>query len=209
MLNLKLNFNFLNKSVIFWVFTSLKFFSIGQNDSIENIKIFLGETPIEIVLHNRDSTNKIVFLNVHEDESTSIEAIKKYSATHDINYLFLKHLGTRRITFTMDEKEYNFDPNRIFTQTGLKATLLKGENYSTKAMDEVRAFGGTFLSNFNANALVIALHNNTDGNYSIKSYAKGGDERQNTRKLYINTSMDPDDFIYTTEKKIFKSMKKK
>ena len=53
------------------------------------------------------------------------------------------------------------------------------------------------------------MHNNTDVNYSIKSYLPEGDEAQNTKEVYINDQMDPDDFIYTTEKSFYDKLKAK
>src|SRR5690606_32862496 len=51
--------------------------------------------------------------------------------------------------------------------------------------------------------------NNTDINYSIKSYLPDGDEAKNTKDIYINDEMDPDDFIYTTDQVFFEKLKSK
>jgi hypothetical protein len=56
---------------------------------------------------------------------------------------------------------------------------------------------------------LIALHNNTDSNYSILSYADDGSEAQNTGELFVNSKEDPDDFIYTTDKELFAFLKSK
>ena len=55
--------------------------------------------------------------------------------------------------------------------------------------------------------IVVAMHNNTDVNYSIKSYLPGGDESENTKDVYINDSWDPDDFVYTTVEEYFNELK--
>jgi hypothetical protein len=51
------------------------------------------------------------------------------------------------------------------------------------------------------------MHNNTDVNYSIKSYLPGEDESQNTADVYVSDKWDADDFVYTTDKKYFDYLK--
>ncbi len=50
---------------------------------------------------------------------------------------------------------------------------------------------------------------NTDLNYSIKSYLPEGDEAENTAEVYVTDRMDPDDFIYTTDKAFYDQIKAK
>ena len=54
---------------------------------------------------------------------------------------------------------------------------------------------------------LIAMHNNTDGKYSILSYQDGGEEAQNAMDLYINPKEDSDDFVYTTNRPLFDFLK--
>ena len=51
------------------------------------------------------------------------------------------------------------------------------------------------------------MHNNTDVNYTIKSYLPGGDEAQNTAQIHINPDMDVDDFVYTTDLGFFEKLR--
>ena len=55
---------------------------------------------------------------------------------------------------------------------------------------------------------IVALHNNTNANYSISSYLNGGSEYGNAAKIYINKKEDADDFIFTTDENIFRACKK-
>src|SRR5690606_3461944 len=97
-------------------------------------------------------------------------------------------------------KFYSVDPNRIYTRKGRRKTLKDGGRFSFRAARSVRSFADDLLTYLSGRSVVIAMHNNTDVNYSIKSYLPGGDEAKNTKEVFVNPDMDPDDFIYTTEK---------
>jgi hypothetical protein len=62
------------------------------------------------------------------------------------------------------------------------------------------------LKNFR---LIIAVHNNTDEKYSIKSYEKGEDLGKDAKLVNTNLKTDVDDFFFVTDKNIFKFLKEK
>lgn len=179
-----------------------------KQDRVQNLRIG-DSTQINIVEFGKDKPHGLMFLNVHEDEVTSIDALKAYSKNNSINYFYLNHKGTRRISFYIKDKEYSFDPNRIFTKKGRKRTLKDGGNYRKKARKEVKYLALSILNRVVTNEIIVAVHNNTDVNYSIKSYLPGGDEAQNTAQIYVNPANDPDDFIYTTDLAFFEAFKKR
>lgn len=180
----------------------------AQEKILMETKFALGDTEIGIYEHKSPLVEDIVFVNVHEDETTSIETLYRYADIDSIHYFYLRHQWTRRITFTMKGLSYDFDPNRIFTKKGRKKTLKDGVNYSGKANKQVKKLANAILSRLPAGNTVVAVHNNTDENYSIKSYDIGGDESENTKSVYINYETDPDDFIYTTDSYFFEAFKK-
>jgi uncharacterized protein YaiI (UPF0178 family) len=150
------------------------------------------------------------FINVHENESTSVEAAG--SLLNDIGgkMMVLKHNKSRYISFYIGNKKYIIDPNRIFTKKGIDATLKNLGPHSAEAANEVAAFAQHILTNFvDGKSLVVALHNNTDENYSIASYLKGGDEARNAADVFINAAMDKDDFIVTTDSSLFRRIKER
>ncbi len=173
------------------------------------IELPLWDENIALMVHIADKNDPVLFLNVHEDETTSISALRNYSKDHDLNYLFLTHNGERRISYTIDDEQYSIDPNRMFTNQGRKKTLEDGENYSLTADLALKGFANRFLKETKAAKVIVAMHNNTNDNYSIQSYLPEGDEAQNTDKLYINPEMDPDDFIYTTDAEIYVALMEK
>ncbi|NRA13174.1 MAG: hypothetical protein HRT57_14595 [Crocinitomicaceae bacterium] len=188
--------------------------SITQSD-IESVKrdttrrsVQIGDFMFNQVLFKHRLDPPIIFLNLHENEQTSIEALKKYAPDTAISYTYLEHGGERRISFTIGEEKYNFDPNRMFTKKGRKHTLRDGGNHSKKANYQVEKFATDFLSTISEASAIVAVHNNTDSNYSILSYKPDGSESKNTDSLYINPEMDPDDFIYTTNLAFYQAMVK-
>jgi hypothetical protein len=171
----------------------------------------IGDTTVGVVGHRKKRDPQVVYINVHEDEQTSIDVLIEYSKHSSINYWYLKHGNTRRINFTIDHLDYDIDPNRIYTDKGVVRTLKDGLNFSEKAVRKVRKFGKKLMSRVapRKRKMVVTLHNNTPDNYSILSYKEGGDEWLNTADLYINPDMDPDDFIYTTDRWMFDQLKEK
>lgn len=190
---------------IFLLFVHIASWS-QQNEYMEH-SFLIGETTIKIVENDQQSTNRIIFLNVHEDEETSIRTLFEYEKQDAINFFYLKHQGTRRIKFSRSGKDYDFDPNRIFTRKGRRKTLKDGANNSFWANREVKKLAEEIISRLPNGHTVVAMHNNTDTNYSIKSYLPGGDEAQNTAEIHVNPDLDPDDFIYTTDLIFFNALK--
>ena len=149
------------------------------------------------------------FISVHEDEATGIEAAKEFVQDSNGIFVYLKHGGTRNINFNCGGDNFIFDPNRVYSDSGRMASLEKLSTIYNPYADSVTAnFANLFLSFINNPKHIIALHNNTDENYSIKSYLKGGSEYGNAQKMYINKKLDADDFIFTTDENIFMQCKK-
>ncbi|MCH2233442.1 MAG: hypothetical protein MK078_04235 [Crocinitomicaceae bacterium] len=169
--------------------------------------INIGDSKVELRFFQGSVLDDIIFLNVHEDEQTSIEAIKEIRKTIPVNFAYLHHKGTRNIEFQLGKNKHEFDPNRIYTFKGRKATLKEFGKFSfraNKAVKELDKAINKLISNYK---IVVTLHNNTDVNYTINSYAEGGDESENTKRLSIVDTWDPDDFIYTTHPPYFDAYK--
>ncbi len=192
---------------IFFLFFSCNRLS-RQQPFQEKISLSCGEQTVEVSKYTGTSDSLCAFINVHEDEQTSIEALRKFAADRRINYLFLHHNGERRISFELNSIPYSIDPNRIFTHTGLRKTLEDGGEWSESAQQTIRKFSQRLIRQLKGYRYLIAMHNNTPDNYSILSYLPGGDEAVNTEEVYVNPDMDPDDFIYTTDAGIFHQLKK-
>lgn len=170
----------------------------------------IGETTVRLQQETFSWQQKgIYFLNLHSNETTSIEAAEEYLANQSGSLLQLMHDEGRYISFKLGEGDYKIDPNRIFTLHGRMETLKKNATYTLAAEKETAKLADSILSFLANPTLMIAMHNNTDGDFSIKSYGKGKTESINAAAVYINPLMDMDDFVYTTELRIYRYLKLK
>ncbi|MDB5192758.1 MAG: hypothetical protein JWQ96_2321 [Segetibacter sp.] len=194
--------------IVIVLLISIKSFS---QDTTTAKKFLIGDSPIIIsTACYLPCKAPIVFINVHDDENTSVEAAHEYLLENGGNLFQLQQEGARNIKFDLNNKQYIFDPNRIYTKSGRTASLKLLSTNNTAAAAGVELLASQILAEYIDNKiLVIALHNNSDSNFSINSYKKGGSEAKNTGMLYINPLMDPDDFILTTEDTIYHYLKEK
>ena len=152
----------------------------------------------------------VSFINLHDDENTSVDAGQDFVSRYGGTLLQLQHSGKRHFAFMLNGRSFSFDPNRIFTPAGLRATLQKQGIYSEDAAYEVKKMANSLLMNYvDEKKLVIALHNNTERGLSILSYKKGGLEGKNAARVYVNSSMNPHDFMLTTDASFFHYLKRK
>lgn len=72
-------------------------------------------------------------------------------------------------------------------------------------------FAGELLAAYRLDQVdaVIALHNNSPGMYSARSYADGGTYARDAEDVFIRDGSDPDDFFFVTERVIFDALKRK
>lgn len=152
----------------------------------------------------------VSFINLHDDENTSVEAGINFLSRFGGSLLQLQHSGKRHFRFVLNGQSFGFDPNRIFTASGLKQTLEKQSIYREDAAIEVQKIADSLLINYvDDKKIVIALHNNTERGLSILSYKKGGFEAENAAKVYVSNAMNPHDFMLTTNASVFHYLKRK
>ena len=193
-------------ALLFLVITTQVICQIETTMEHTNIKI--GDSTLTINHQYIKTDNTVLFLNIHEDEQTSIEAIRVFNKTNPVNFSFIEHNKTRRLFFNIKEKVYSFDPNRIFTAKGRRNTVEPKRFVGFKPRAVAKIISKQIISIVEKYDVIVTLHNNTDVNYSIKSYLPGKDESENTAEVYVNETWDADDFIYTTEKNYFSFLKK-
>ncbi len=149
-----------------------------------------------------------IIINLHENEATSILAAKDIVNRVGGKFIFLSQKGERNISFKLGGNEYSFDPNRIFTREGIRKSLSNLGNYSFEAEEEVNKFAEFLLSELTKDSLfIIAVHNNTDGSYSINSFFN--QYNQDVSNVYRNKSEDPDDFFFVVREEDFEYLKSK
>ena len=195
--------------IIPFILSTIPFYGQSQNTVVMNKKtIILGDSSIVLKTKINHSNNDILFLNIHEDEHTSIEAVEHFSESTPINFVYLEHNKTRRIHFSAKGRSYSVDPNRIYTRRGRKATLEPNSVFKLRPNRIAKKLANEIIDLVKQYSIIVTMHNNTDVNYSIKSYLPGEDESQNTADVFISDNWDADDFVYTTSKLYFDYLKK-
>jgi len=165
----------------------------------------LGDTPIDIVQYEK-KPHAILYFRPHENETTSNVVTMKMLEKYGGRFVELKAQQERLIKFNSQEKHYIFDPNRIFSPQGVADTLKKYGSIDELSKLQVKDFAEHILSKFLNNNLIVAVHNNTQGEpLSIKSYL----ESKEALEVHINPSLDEDNFFYVTQKADFDALKSK
>jgi len=183
------------------LFLSLSSCVTGYEIKTTQIPLSIGDSTVDLILHDSAAPG-LTYLNIHDDENTCVRAaldtIKRYGG----RVFELKHSGTRNITFTLDGVEYEFDPNRIYSDVGIAATLERFGPVSDEAIVAVRSFGDELLQQIKPDELIVfvTLHNNEPSdNYSVNRFAAGGDYASEAQQVSVNTEIDPNDFYFVTE----------
>lgn len=146
----------------------------------------------------------MAFLNLHENENTSVVAVRSYLYYNGGRLVKFAKGNTRYVTFTIDKTSFTVDPNRIFTPEGIEATLKSNGKYSEQAAAETQKLADNILDiyDFNNQATVLALHNNA-GSYGAASYLPGGPYENDAEKVNIVEGSNPSDFYYVVDPSIY------
>lgn len=168
----------------------------------------LGDRTLTLAEH--DFGPGPLLVNLHADETTSVEAALAVARRRGGRVLNLLNDRERLVSFTLGGKRYVADPNRIFTGAGVPATLRKYGPDSKDAEAAVSGFARALLGALKPppGAPLIALHNNTpDLSYSMKSYLPGGKDAGEVERTFEAPGQDPNDFFLVTEPSLFESLK--
>jgi hypothetical protein len=178
--------------------------SFGQH--IINIKTGSSVTRLETIEYKNDN---LLFINLHSDEITSIKAVKQVLPKAFGKYIGILGGGIREVRFPYQGKTVAFDPNRIYTEAGIEKTLKNYNCFSDSNLKQTELFSKELLKYFLKAKLLVTLHNNGEGGFSIGSIMKEKDTKKDTEDIYINPDKDEDDFYYVTEKEKFDYFKSK
>lgn len=148
---------------------------------IKKTIVFVGDTKVTIqqIEHGEGRS----FVHVHHNETTALNAAKYVVRTQGGRVLTLIHSGKRNIVFHLHHQRYEFDPNRMFTDVGIRKSLKTFGHYSTRAHAEVKKLA-TQVKRLLPPGKVIAVHNNNG--YSIKDYLSGHPFHDDAAALYID-----------------------
>lgn len=164
----------------------------------------LGETSVSIVKHDF-GRGGYVFFNMHDNENTGVEAAKKVLKKTGGTLYELVHSGERYISFEINGTEFQIDPNRIYTDTGVWRELERAGHRDSVAFEIVQSFGRALIDliEIDAQGTIVALHNNTEDNYSTLSYVRGGDYESDAEAVFTTKGCDPDEFYFVTTARLY------
>lgn len=164
----------------------------------------IGDTNIHAMVFQHGKPLP-TFINVHDDENTSVAAGKAVIEQTSGRLIELVHSGKRLVRFRIGEERFSFDPNRVFSDVGIRHTLEGHHSYSEAAHRAVSEFAATYISRFalDREPVIIALHNNSEGALTIKSYQTGGEHAATAAEVHESATKSPDDFFYVTDRRFF------
>ena len=162
--------------------------------------------PVKILQYG-DRTD-LLCINVHDNETTSVNAAKEVLQYTGGTLVKIENRKQRLIRFRFRGQSYAFDPNRMFSREGISQTLL--ENCGRKreeVIDEIEKFAGFILSRItDSTKCIVALHNNTDEAFSVRSYIQAGNREKDAREVKQHPEQDVDDIVLTTDSTLFSVM---
>jgi hypothetical protein len=201
---------FVGMKLLFHLFTfcTLPYILYAQKE--DTITLNNGLCNLTIFHHSgSDSLSRISVLNLHENEHTSIEAFLGLDQSKNFPFTFLHQYGRRNIAYCKDDLDtIYFDPNRIFSPAGITNTLVTNSRFDSGAFFAAQHLGHLLIDKIQTSKFILALHNNSPGNYSVNSYKRNAEYANDAEKVYTNPTMDADDFVYTNDETIFKWFKK-
>ncbi len=185
------------KKILGFVLIVIPFLSFGQ-------EVLINEKS-NIKLHQQGKHSRIAhFVALHQDETTAVAAFYQFQQNNWFKNLKLFQLlqkSDRLIYFNRANKQFAVDPNRMFSVTGIQASLKlhnKKKRIPAELVSEIHSFADSLLHYFlpkDSTVYIVALHNNTNKNYSILSYKNSKD----VDTIYFSSIDDPDDFLLVTE----------
>lgn len=157
------------------------FFSFITITHAAQYSVKLGDTRV-IIKQQHHGCGK-AFVHLHQNETTALKAARAVVKAKGGSVLTLVHPGGRNIIFHLGHDRYEFDPNRIYTDRGIKKTLAEFGKYSPTAHREVRKLANRIKSLL-PQGKIIAVHNNAT--YSLKNYFPGHALAYDARSLNVN-----------------------
>lgn len=146
------------------------------------------------------------FVHVHHNEQTALKAAQAVIKQEGGSLITLVHSGGRNIVFRLNNKRYEFDPNRIYTDNGIKKTLTTLSQYSLEAHKEVKKLADK-IKQLLPKGKVVAVHNNSS--YSLKDYLPGNSLESDAQVVHILARNYYRNFYLVTKTSDFLRLKNK
>ncbi|MFM7671080.1 MAG: hypothetical protein ACKO6Q_00620 [Bacteroidota bacterium] len=169
----------------------------------------LADQSISVKESTYGGTKQWTFVHLHGSEPTSLQAAEEilpYAGGHLIK---LENRSNRNLVLPLQKRKWKIDPNRIYSDTGIRMNLreLNKNKAPEQAVELIRSFGEQLSSLIpDTTACIIALHNNSEENFTIRDYLPGGKRSRDARQVFVDAQQDPDDIVLTTDSLIYAHM---
>ncbi|AHE65938.1 hypothetical protein [Legionella oakridgensis] len=177
-------------------------FFIGLSACAHNDSIKIGDETV--IIHRKERGNGKTFVHLHQNETTALKAANTVINTQGGRLLTLIHSGERNIVFHLHGTRYEFDPNRIFSDVGIKKTLNQFGPYTVEAHKEVKKLADK-IKMLLPEGKIIAVHNNSS--YSLREYLPGHSLCLDARSLSYSDKFHYRNFYLVTQKNDFVRLK--
>jgi len=178
------------------------FLLIAQYAYTSVILVLLGNEKVNIEV--LEGKGRKAFIHLHQNETTALKAARVLAKKEGDGLLTLHHSGGRTISFCLEHKRFEFDPNRIFTDKGIAATLKTYSHYSPDAHKQVKKLADAIIDHM-PKGKVVAVHNNKS--YSSKDYLPGHKLESDAKKLYLSSKQYFRNFFFVTQYSDFTRLK--
>ncbi|MFM2139652.1 MAG: hypothetical protein RJA57_1959 [Bacteroidota bacterium] len=167
----------------------------------------LGDRTIPLETERYGPETGVICINLHDNEQTSVLAARAVLERQGGTLIRIGNERQRVIRFRMKGHTYSFDPNRMFSDEGIEQTLKENGRYDPEAARAVGLFAERILNRIPSDiGCIVALHNNTEALFSVKSYVKGGERETDARDVFVAQGQDEDDIALTTDEALFRGM---
>jgi hypothetical protein len=182
---------------------------------VDNFSLFVGDTLTNITKETFPIPTRcsgcdlnLAFLNLHENENTSVVAVRSFLLFNGGSLVKFSKGNTRLVEFQMESNNYAIDPNRMFTSEGIQASLAQYSTYTPEAAAEVSKLADFLLDiyDFDHQSTVLALHDN-GGTYGANSYLPGQTYENDAAAVNIVDGTNPSDFFYVVDPVYYESLK--
>jgi hypothetical protein len=174
---------------------------LTQTGCAINHKVLVGDE--RVVVQQTVGKGK-TYVHVHHNEQTALKAAKIAIRKQGGSLITLVHSGGRNIVFHIKDQRYEFDPNRIYTDKGIKKTLTQYSRYTPEAHHEVKKLANK-IKELLPEGKVVAVHNNAT--YSLKDYLPGRKLAHDAKALHMSPDNYYRNFYLVTQLKDYVRLK--
>lgn len=186
-----------------WLLAACLILPLLRLPAQDTLHMPLFDRDIRLV-HEAHTKRDVLLFNMHDNENTSASAGRIMARKFGGDFFELVHTGKRPLSFVYNGDSVHIDPNRIYTDQGIWTQLKFNRKADITLHRAIRTWRDTLLARLDLHnrSVVIALHNNTDNNYSFTSYQPGEEYAAEASLLHPGELRDIDDFYFVSDARI-------